>query len=41
MHLNCKCHTNDISVKLNKPNALLSKTRKYVNVEFLRSVEKN
>ena len=36
--LNWKHHVNDLSIKLNKANALLFKIRKYVSLKILRSI---
>ena len=37
-NLNWKYHVNDLSIKLNRANALLFKMRKYVSLEILRSI---
>ena len=37
-NLNWQCQVNDLSVKLKTANALLFKTRKYVNPKILRSI---
>ena len=33
-----KCHVNDLTIKLNRANALLFKIRKYVSLNILRSI---
>ena len=35
-NLNWQCQVNDLSIKLNRPNALLFKIRKYVSPKILR-----
>ena len=37
-NLNCKYHMNDLSIKLNRANALLFKLRKYFSLKILRSI---
>ena len=37
-NLNWEHHVNDLSIKLNRANALLFKMRKYVNLKILRSI---
>ena len=37
-NLSWQYHVNDLSVKLNRANALLFKMRKYVNLKILRSI---
>ena len=37
-NLNWEYHVNDLSIKLNRANALLFKMRKYVSLEILRSI---
>ena len=36
-NLNCQYHVNDLSIKLNRANALLFKIIKYVNLKISRS----
>ena len=36
--INWQCQINDLSIKLNGPNAPLVKTRKYVSAKLLRSI---
>ena len=38
VNLNWQCQVNDISIKLNRANALLFKIRKYVSLKVLRSI---
>ena len=37
-NLNWQYHVNDLSIKLNRANALLFKLRKYVSLKILRSI---
>ena len=37
-NINWQCQINDLSIKLNGPNAPLVKTRKYVSAKLLRSI---
>ena len=37
-NLSWQYHVNDLSIKLNRANALLFKMRKYVNLKILRSI---
>ena len=37
-NFSCHYHVNDIFIKLNRANALFSKTRKYLSLEILRSI---
>ena len=37
-NLNWQYHVNDLSIKLNRVNALLFKMRKYVSLKILRSI---
>ena len=37
-NLSWQCHVNDLSIKLNRANALLFKMRKYVSLKILRSI---
>ena len=37
-NLNWQYHVNDLSIKLNRANALLFKVRKYVSLKILRSI---
>ena len=37
-NLNWEYHVNDLSIKLNRANALLFKMRKYVSLKILRSI---
>ena len=37
-NLNSKCQVNDLSVKLDRANALLFKIRKYASPKILRSI---
>ena len=38
VNLSCQYHVNDLSIKLNRANALLFKMRKYVSLNILRSI---
>ena len=38
VNLSCQYHVNDLSIKLNRANALLFKMRKYVSLKILRSI---
>ena len=38
VNLSCQYHVNDLSIKLNRANALLFKMRKYVSLKMLRSI---
>ena len=37
-NLSCQYNVNDLSIKLNRANALLFKMRKYVSLKILRSI---
>ena len=37
-NFSCQYHVNDLSIKLNRANALLFKMRKYVSLKILRSI---
>ena len=37
-HLSCQYHVNDLSMKLNRANALLFNMRKYVSLKILRFI---
>ena len=37
-NLNCRYHVNDLSIKLNRANALLFKMKKFASLKNLRSI---